>query len=474
MSNNDNQPTLFWLDYETFGANPALDRPCQFAGVRTDMDMNIIGEPLVIYCKPPVDYLPSPEACLITGITPQEAHEKGLSEPEFIAQIHKELSKPNTCVIGYNNVRFDDEVTRYTLYRNFYDPYAWSWQNGNSRWDLLDIMRTCYALRPDGLSWPTNEDGQPSFKLENLSVANGIEHANAHDAMADVYATIELAKIIKQNQPKLFDYFFKLRNKRKLQELVDIVEMTPLMHVSGMFGVECGNTSWIVPMAWHPDNKNAVITVNLAMDPTPLIELSADELRERLYTKRSDLGPDEQPVPLKLIHLNKCPVLAPAKTLRAEDAARIGIDREACLKNLATLKTHPEIREKLLAIYSVEREFEKKDNVDTMLYDGFFSNADRSTIDIIQKTPEAELGKLELNVSDKRIKPLLFRYRARNFPMTLDFQEQQQWKHHCQDFFEENLPSYMENLEAVAMEHQSSEKKMKILKAVYDYVQTLV
>lgn len=469
-----NEPTLFWLDYETFGANPALDRPCQFAGVRTDMDMNIIGEPLVIYCKPPVDYLPSPEACLITGITPQEAHEKGLPEHEFMALIHAELSKPNTCVIGYNNVRFDDEVTRYSLYRNFIDPYAWSWQNGNSRWDLLDIMRTCYALRPEGLEWPLNEDGKPSFKLEKLSVANGIEHANAHDAMADVYATIELAKQIKQNQPKLFDYFFTLRNKRKLQELIDVVNLTPLMHVSGMFGVDCGNTSWIVPMEWHPENKNAVIAVNLAMDPTPLIELSADELRERLYTKRIDLGPDELPVPLKLIHLNKCPVLAPAKTLRAEDAARLGIDREACLKNLAVLKAHPEVREKLQAIYSQEREFNNDNNVDAMLYSGFFSYADRATMNIILQTPPEELGKLELNVSDERIKPLLFRYRARNFPMTLDYKEQQQWKHYCQDYFEEKLPRYMQNLEAIAMDNQSDERKMKILKAVYDYVATLV
>lgn len=474
MSNHDNQPTLFWLDYETFGASPSLDRPCQFAGVRTDMDLNIIGEPLVIYCKPPVDYLPSPEACLITGITPQEAHEKGLPEPEFIARIHEELSRPNTCVIGYNNIRFDDEVTRYTLYRNFFDPYAWSWQNGNSRWDLLDIMRTCYALRPEGINWPENDDGLPSFKLEDLSVANGIEHANAHDAMADVHATIELAKLLKQNQPKLFNYLFSLRHKRKLQELIDIAEMTPLVHVSGMFGVECGNTSWIVPMAWHPDNKNAVITVNLAKDPTPLIELDADTLRERLYTKHSDLGPDELPVPIKLVHLNKCPVLAPAKTLKAEDAARIGIDREQCLKHLQLLKSHPEVREKLLAIFSADHQFEPSDNVDTHLYNGFFSTADRSAMNIIRETSPEELAKLDLKVDDKRIKPLLFRYRARNFPMSLDYKEQQQWKFHCQDYFESNLPGYMQNLEEIALEHQSDEKKMTILKAVYEYVESLV
>ena len=191
---NEQQATFFWFDYETWGVNPAKDRPCQFAGVRTDMDFNIIGKPLVIYCQPPADYLPSPEAALITRITPQKALKDGLTEPEFIERIHNELSTPNTTSLGYNSIRFDDEVTRYTLYRNFFDPYAWSWQNGNSRWDLLDVMRTCYALRPEGIEWPVNEEGVPSFKLEKLSVANGIEHENAHDAMADVIATIELAK----------------------------------------------------------------------------------------------------------------------------------------------------------------------------------------------------------------------------------------------------------------------------------------
>lgn len=473
MQNNE-QPTFFFLDYETWGVNPAKDRPSQFAGVRTDMDFNIIGEPLVIYCQPPSDYLPSPEAALITGIKPQLTVQKGLPEPEFIRQIHEQLAKPNTTSLGYNSIRFDDEVTRYTLYRNFYDPYAWSWQNGNSRWDLLDIMRTCYALRPEGINWPENEEGLPSFKLEHLSVANGIEHANAHDAMADVIATIELAKKIKQAQPKLFNYLLSMRHKRKLNELVDIVNMTPLVHVSGMFGVPCSNISWIVPMAWHPTNNNAVITVNLAMDPTPLIELDAKTLHQRLYTKRDDLAPDEQPVPLKLVHINKCPVLAPAKTLTAENAERIGIDRKQCLDNLARLKSHPEIREKLIAIYNIEREYPQDNNVDTQLYSGFFSPADKATIDIIRETAPEKLGSLDLSVKDSRIEPLLFRYRARHFPWTLSETEQQKWLSHCREYYESNIEEYMLNLENLAYEHESDAAKIDILKSVYQYVESLI
>ncbi|WP_282177423.1 exodeoxyribonuclease I [Vibrio nereis] len=470
----EHQPTFFFFDYETWGTSPAKDRPCQFAGVRTDQDFNIIGEPLVIYCQPPSDYLPSPEAALITGITPQTAVSKGLTEPEFIAKIHEQLATPNTTSLGYNSIRFDDEVTRYTCYRNFIDPYAWSWQNGNSRWDLLDVMRACHALRPEGINWPENEEGFTSFKLEHLSVANGIEHENAHDAMADVIATIEMAKKIKAAQPKLFDYFLSMRHKRKLNELVDIVNMTPLMHVSGMLGRECNYTSWIVPVAWHPTNKNAVITVDLAKDPQALLDLDTEQLHERLYTKRSELGEGELPVPVKLVHLNKCPILAPAKTLTAENAGSIGIDREQCLKNLALLRQHPEVREKLIGLYSIEREYEKSNDVDTMLYDGFFSPADKASMDIIRSTDPNNLAALDITFNDERITPLLFRYRARHFPWTLDENEQQKWANHCREYFESRIEEYMLNLENLVHEYESDEKKIAILKSVYQYVQKLV
>lgn len=471
---NSEQPTFFWFDYETWGVNPAEDRPSQFAGVRTDMDFNIIGEPLVIYCQPPSDYLPSPEAALITRITPQKAMLNGLSEPEFIKQIHKELSTPNTTSLGYNSIRFDDEVTRYTLYRNFYDPYAWSWQNGNSRWDLLDVMRTCYALRPDGLVWPTNEDGIPSFKLEHLSVANGIAHDNAHDALSDVLATIELAKKVKTVQPKLFEYLYNMRHKRKLNELIDIVNMSPLVHVSGMLGNACSYTSWMVPLAWHPKNSNAVIMVNLAMDPSPLFELDIDQIYERLYTRREDLEPGFAPIPLKLVHLNKCPILAPAKTLTADNAIRIGVDRERCLENLAQLKQHPELREKLLSLYAIERDFSTNENVDTQLYDRFFSPADRASMEIVLATKPENLAAIELAFSDKRIEPLLFRYRARHFFDTLNELEQRRWADHCRDYFESRLPDYILNLENLVHENEGDAEKVALLRAVYKYVEKLV
>mgnify|MGYP002376296143 CR=1 FL=1 len=473
MSDSPAQSTFLFHDYETFGKSPSLDRPAQFAAIRTDAEFNIIGEPEVFFCKPADDYLPQPEAVMITGITPQQALAQGMNEADFAKRIHALFTVPKTCVVGYNNVRFDDEVTRNIFYRNFYDPYAWSWQHDNSRWDLLDVMRACYALRPDGIVWPENDDGLPSFRLEHLTKANGIEHANAHDAMADVYATIAMAQLVRTRQPKLFDYLFSFRSKQKLISLIDVPQMKPLVHVSGMFGALRGNTSWVAPLAWHPDNRNAVIMVDLAGDVSPLLELDADALRERLYTPKAQLN--AAAVPVKLVHLNKCPVLAQANTLRPEDAERLGIDRQHCLNNLKLLRDNPQVREKVVAIYAEAEPFVPSDNVDAQLYNGFFSDADRAAMNIVLQTEPQNLPALDISFVDPRIEKLLFNYRARNYPGTLDEAEQQRWLNHRREVFTPDyLQRWAQELEMLYNQYEGDSEKTTLIKALYQYAQEIV
>nr|WP_285315737.1 exodeoxyribonuclease I [Providencia rettgeri] len=473
MQDNKKQPTFFIHDYETFGKRPALDRPAQFAGVRTDLDFNIIEEPEVFYCAPADDYLPQPEAVMITGITPQVALSQGVNEAEFAKRIHAAFSVPNTCIMGYNNIRFDDEVTRNIFYRNFYDPYAYSWQQGNSRWDLLDALRACFALRPEGIQWPENEDGLPSMRLEHLTKANGVAHENAHDAMSDVLATINMAKLLKAAQPRMFDYFYQLRNKNKISQLIDIVEITPLVHVSGMFGALRSYVSLVAPLAWHPDNKNAVIMCDLSADISPLIELDVQQLRTRLYTPKAELA-GASPVPVKLVHINKCPILAPEKTLRPEDAQRTGVDRDLCMRNLETLRKTPDIRNKLIELFSEPQIFTESDDVDTQIYNGFFGTSDRSTMDIIRETSPQNLPALELSFEDKRLKELFFRYKARNYPATLSYDEQQRWLQYRRDYFnEERLTDYMQQIQQLLVEHQHDEKRCQQLKALINYARDL-
>ncbi|ART79200.1 exodeoxyribonuclease I [Oceanisphaera avium] len=473
MSQPANPPSFLFHDYETAGLHPAYDRPVQFAAIRTDSELNEIGEPKMWYCQLPSDYLPSPEASLITGITPQQAQQQGVCEAEFIKRIHQQFSQPNTCILGYNNIRFDDEVTRYTLYRNFYDAYAYSWQQGNSRWDLLDVVRTFYALRPEGIKWPEDEDGKPSFKLEQLTLANHIAHANAHDALSDVRATIAVAKLLRTAQPKLFDYLFELRNKHKVKALIDIANATPLVHVSGQFSAWQGCATWIAPLAWHPDNNNAVICVNLAMDLSPLLELTAEQLKERLYTKHADLG-EHLPIPIKLVHINKCPSLAKAGALSEQRADELGIDRAQCRRSLDIIRRHPELREKVVALYQLPNHFAPTTDVDGALYEGgFFGAADKAAMALIHSAQPEALGDLPLQFNDPRLSELLFRYRARNYPHTLTESEWQHWRQHCQDKLSGQVEPYMQNLQQLALAHQEDETKIALLEAVARYVQAL-
>ncbi len=427
--------TLYWHDYETWGEVPSRDRPSQFAGVRTDEDLNIIGEPLMIYCRPSPDSLPKPDACLITGLTPQVALAKGLPEYQFAAKIHAELSLPGTCGVGYNSIRFDDEVTRYMLYRNFYDPYEREWRNGNSRWDIIDVVRMTRALRPDGIEWPNYEDGRPCFKLEMLTAANGLLHEAAHDALSDVYATIAMAKLIKTRQPRLFDYAYKLRDKRFVSGLIDIANRKPVLHISSRFASENGNATLVLPLAIHPTNKNSVIAYNLAFNPRDLLKLSADSLRERLFTRTEDLPKDMERIALKEIHLNKSPMVLPPSMLDEQTALRLQIDRKLMeqhwqqLCNLSVVE-HENLKQKLYELYSEIGYIEKTDP-EQLLYSGFFDDYDKKLMTQIRRANPGDLAKKQFDFHDPRLSELLFRYRARNFPESLSSEELQEWKTFC-------------------------------------------
>ncbi len=420
--------SFYWHDYETFGTDPSRDRPVQFAGIRTDADLNIIGKPLVVFCKPAGDVLPQPEACLVTGITPQRALEEGVCEAEFIRLIHAELSQAGTCGVGYNTIRFDDEVTRYTLYRNFYDPYEREYRDGNSRWDIIDMLRLTYALRPEGIEWPRREDGLPSFKLELLTEANGIGHSSAHDALSDVEATIAVARMVKEKQPKLFEHVLQLRSKQAVAELLDVSAMKPVLHVSGKFGAQRNNIALVAPVAMHPTNKSEVICVDLSRPASELAQLSADDISQYLFSARDQLPEGVQRPAIKTIRTNRCPVVLTPKLLDDATAERLEIDRQQCLANAEQLKTVAGLAKKLQQVFA-ERSFPQQNDPDRMLYSGgFFGAADKREMGRVRVASADQLRDESFLFEDRRLPEMLFRYRARNYPDSLTPEECAQWE----------------------------------------------
>ena len=423
--------TFYWYDYETFGLSPKVQRIAQFAGIRTDENLNVLDEHM-FYCKPTHDSLPAPEACAVTGITPQLCEKKGFIEHEFIKKIHDEFSKPGTCIVGYNSIAFDDEYTRHTLFRNFLDPYSWHWQNGNARWDILNVARFCYAHKEEGsLNWVKNEKNRPIFKLDRLAPANHIEHTNAHDAMADVRATIGIARIIKDTQPKFFNYALSLNDKKEVAQLVK--PLHPMLLTTSSFGYKSSFTRLVTSICNHPEYNDRSIVFNLNQDPEIFLELESEELKTLTFSRKSDLPRGIEKLDLSELVYNKSPMFVCSPNSDNFKLSPILIEKfelnlDKCLKNLRFIqKNSQSIEDKVRAIYRNDSDREPSRDVDQSLYDGFISNNDRQICNEIQNLSPTQLSEFVPEFEDRRLAKLFLNFKARNYPQLLNEFEQEQW-----------------------------------------------
>jgi len=420
--------SFLFYDLETFGADPRRSRIAQFAAIRTDEALNEVEEPIDFLVRPADDLLPSPDATMVTGLPPQRALAEGVAEAEAFSRIFDEMSRPQTCTLGYNSLRFDDEFVRFGLYRNFFDAYEREWRGGNSRWDLLDAMRLMHALRPDGITWPQREDGKgTSFKLEHLAAANGVRQGDAHEALSDVRALIGLARRFRDAQPRLWEYALQLRDKRFAAGLLDTVAMKPLLHVSQRYPASRLCAAPVLPLARHPRYDGRVIVFDLDSEPDALLDLDAEAIAARLYVRADQLPEGEARIALKEVHLNRCPALVRWDHLRDGDFVRLSIEPARIEYRASRLRAAgPALAEKLRQVYAAEREFPPGD-ADGALYDGFIPDGDKRLFADVRATPPAQLGARSFGFRDPRLVELLFRYRARNWPQTLDVTEQVRW-----------------------------------------------
>ncbi len=475
--------SFYWHDYETFGRVPRRDRPSQFAGVRTDADLREVGEPLMLYCQPAPDSLPDPESVLLTGILPQHALQRGVLEHRFAAAIHAELARDNTVGVGYNSIRFDDEVTRHLFWRCLLDPYAREWQNGCGRWDLLDVVRLTWALRPDGITWPVHQSGdmagRPSFKLEHLTAANGLAHDAAHDALSDVRATIALARLIKDKQPRLWDFCLKLRKKDAVATEIGVGK--PFVHLSGMYPLERGSMAVVWPLAQHPNNKNEVIVWDLAHDPRQLHTLDAETAKRRMYTRQTELPEGETRLPIKTIHVNKSPVVIGNLAVLGDAAQRWGLDVATALGHAEHAAAIGRSLDGLWGEVFTRAPPAQTPDVDEDLYGGFVDNDDRRTLQRLLALSPQQLAAKQPSFHDGRLDELLFRYRARNFADTLDDDEQARWSAHCAQRLHGGeggaltLAGYLERIDELAESaaDRNDERAQAILEALVDYAESI-
>lgn len=465
MSSWNKEKTSFYHDYETSGADTKRDRPVQFAGIRVDESLNTVDVFDSIYCKLPDDVLPHPMAFVVTQMMIDEVQELGMPEFEFAHQVLNQLGRSNTTSLGYNTIAFDDEMTRNLFHRNLINPYEREWKNGNSRWDLINVVRMAAAIfsgkiYEDGsniFNVPLNDDGKKSFRLEDLSVANGIEHENAHDALSDVYATIGMAKIINDKEPE----FFSLLESRKSKNLVseDFINSKPepILLCSSFFGGERSYVSFVIPLCVSSKNKNEVYCVKLEskQDIANLIDFTVEDITKLIFEKSDVLKENGLTRPaLTTVRINACPVylttndiknIYPDTESREAFYKSINVNTEDLAEAYRLYRSNIDILvEKARGVFDSQNfESNPDEDVDLTIYSGGFPSNEETMLknsfnnDLkIAKNDEDRLNVFNryLEKSSGKIKEQIFRVAFRSYPdvaVNLGEKAVKKWHNHC-------------------------------------------
>lgn len=442
------EPTFFFYDLETSGLNPREDRIMQFAGQRTDMNLNKIGDPVNLLVKMTDDTLPSPYAIMVTKITPQQTQQDGLTEAEFCQYLTDEIFTENTCATGYNSVRFDDEFMRHLFWRNFRDPYEWQWADGRGRWDLLDVVRLTRALRPEGINWPV-VDGKATNRLELLTKENHISHEHAHDALSDVEALISVTKLIKEKQPQLYDWLFKMRSKKAVQQLINLENPKPFVYACGRYSSEHEKTTVAYPLA--PGHNGNILVYDLRYDPEEL---------EKTY-----------PVVKELCY-NKCPAVAPLGVLdKADGWQKISLSSDEIERNLKKLLSHPEFAEKMRSKCEERPEFPEAFDSESALYDSFTPDSDKTKIAAVRNANANQLADFHPDFLDERLPELLLHYKAKNYPSALSEKETKKWEAYRVARLNRQAPEFIKAMQEL-QEKNADEFILEELNLWYQSLQT--
>lgn len=464
--------TFFFYDLETSGLSARDDRIMQFAGIRTTMDLEPIGEPYNILVKLNDDTLPSPDALMVTGITPQATQADGYTEADFSKLLINEIFTPDTITVGFNNIRFDDEFIRHLFWRNFYDPYEWTWKDGRSRWDMLDVVRLTRALRPEGIEWPF-VDGKEANRLELITKINGIDHLKAHDALSDVEALIAVTKLVKDNQPQLYSYLLKIRDKKEVKKIVNLDDKQPFVYVSGKFSADFHKATVAFPLT--SGRNGNVLTYDLRFDPTPFLNMTPTELEKRMFASWEDRQKDDYiGIPVKEVQYNRAPAIAPLGVLEQADGwNRIGLTEAVITENRNKLLSVPSFAENIRSVLERRPEFQKSADPEAQLYDGFVESVDTLRVEKVRQANAQQLADLHPDFNDERLSPLLLHYKARNYPRSLAEDEAVIWETWRAEHITKQLPSFVKRLQDLSGTI-SDENKRFVLEELQLWAESIV
>ena len=380
-----------FYDTETTGLETAFDQILQFGAIRTDDDLNEV-ERINVRCRLLPHVVPSPGALLATGIRPATLVDPSLpSHYEAIQQIRAKLLEWSPAIIiGYNSLDFDENFLRQALFQTLHPTYLTN-TNGNVRGDVMRMVMATAIYAPNAISVPINDRGRDIFKLDQLAPANGFAHDHAHDAIADVEATIHMARLVRDRAPEIWDTMMGATRKQDVSELIMSEPMfahTAVYHASPY-------TYLVTCCGQNPQDNGQLAVFDLAFDPEPYLDNSVEELVGVL---------EGSPKPIRSIRANAQPILMSSEHL-PDSAKAAGVDGAERQRRVEVIQGNPGFRERvgeaLAARYADEP---PSPHVEKRIYDGFPSSSDQALLQQIHEMPWEDRAAVVDQLEDDRLK----------------------------------------------------------------------
>ena len=423
--------SFLFFDFETDGKGFASCRPVQFAAIRTDLALNPIGEPTMLFMRPPIDRLPSPHAIAVHKKAPWE-QEAGLPEGAFARAIQALVEEPGTICVAHNGHSFDYKVLQHLLYRNILPPYDWMHSAGRSRFDTLPLLRGVHAFSPGAMPFAAREDGGVSYKLDLTAAANGIDASSAHDALADVETMISLFERARSAAPAVTKHYFSLRFKSNVDEVLQEA-MFWLLLPTNPAAQKCASLYTRLGVT----DRSEVVLWDLRVNPRVFIDVTPEELVLRQFSKDDALlemgavRPGLQP-----IRANQAPFVAPvdmAHSVLWDDAELNATDVD---RNLAWLSDHQRLTESWVEAYQSRKNAFTAENedVEEQLFGDLILGPDEGRLRRLRQrlARDGSLGEpvdvRKMHFDDGRLSEICFRFIARNYPHRLTAKGKQYWE----------------------------------------------
>jgi len=382
-----------FYDTETTGTEVLFDQVLQFAAILTDDDLNEIDR-FEIRSRLQPHVVASPGAMNVTGVTAAQLDDPTYaSQFEMAGQIHQKLTDWQPAhFIGHNSIKFDEVLLRALFYKSLLPVYLTN-MNGNCRLDTLKMLQSASIYEPGDIIYPTRQNGQAIYKLDQLAPANGFNHANAHEAMSDVEATIFMCRKVRDSAPETWSRFLRFSNKGSVLDFCESEEVFGLTE----FYFGRAHTFLLQKIDINPDNSNEVIALNLQFTPEDFTGKTDDEVARML--KRN-------PKPIRKLRANALPGL-----VDADDAHPHSRMSELSLNEIEDrgrrFAQDPALKQRLFDIYMSEQpEYEVSPHVEERLYNGFPHHSDQSKFQDFHYADWADRYIIVCQIEDARYREL--------------------------------------------------------------------